>query len=98
MLCIQLGFPASPAVASLYNNNSVFVLSDSGSESCEDFVLHSVHRQTPASRRLISRHTLGYHVYCWSAVGATSRPKITQEGASNEIVSQNMRDYDSKDN
>ena len=32
------------------------------------------------------------------SVGATSRPKINQEGASNEIVSQNMRDYDSKDN
>ena len=31
-------------------------------------------------------------------VGATSRPKINQEGASNEIVSQNMRDYDSKNN
>ena len=47
MLCIQRGFPASPAVASLYNNNSV---------------LHSVHRQTPASRRLNSPNTLGYRV------------------------------------
>ena len=37
-------------------------------------------------------------LFCGGAVGATSRPKINQEGASNEIVSQNMRDYDSKDN
>ena len=53
MLCIQRGFPASPAVASLYNNN---------------LVLHSVHRQTPASRRLNSLKTLGYCVYCWSVL------------------------------